>query len=79
MDTVYLANVLVRKEVRGQGYGNAILEATDKIAKEMGASAICLTVKKGSFAHQWYERHGYEYLSDNEDEELDTDYVWMKK
>lgn len=77
-DTVYLSNVFVSKESRGQGYGNAILDIVDKVAKGMGATTICLTVKKGSFAHQWYERHGYEYLSDNDDEEF-VDHIWMKK
>jgi GNAT superfamily N-acetyltransferase len=77
-DTVYLSNVFVKKERRGQGYGNAILDTVDNIAKGMGATAICLTVKKDSFAHQWYERHGYEYLSDNNDKDF-ANHIWMKK
>ena len=77
-DTVYLSNVFVKEESRGKGYGNVILDIVDKVAKGMGATAICLTVKKGSFAHQWYERHGYEDFCDNEDEDY-VGHIWMKK
>jgi predicted GNAT family acetyltransferase len=77
-DTIYLSNVFVSEENRGQGYGNTILNIVDDIAKGMGATTICLTVKKGSFAHQWYERHGYEDFCDNEDEGY-VGHIWMKK
>ena len=78
MDTVYLSNVFVKEDSRGQGYGNTILDIVDKVAEVMGATTICLTVKKGSFAHEWYKRHGYEDFCDNEDEDY-VSYIWMKK
>ena len=75
-DTVYLSNVFVSEENRGKGYGNCILDATDNVAKEMGAKTIGLKVKKGSFAHQWYGRHGYSDLTDDEE---NPQFVWMTK
>lgn len=75
-DTIYLSNVFVKKDKRGQGYGNVILNSAEKTAKKMGASIICLKVKNGSFAHQWYVRHGY---TDFTNDEEDPSYIWMKK
>ena len=46
-DTIYLSNVFVSEENRGKGYGNCILDATDSVAKGMGAKMIGLKVKKG--------------------------------
>lgn len=77
-DIVYLSNVFVKEDSRGQGYGNTILDIVDKVAEGMGATTVCLTVKKGSFAHEWYKRHGYEDFCDNEDEDY-VGHIWMKK
>ena len=73
---IFLADVIIAFEYRGKGYGNCILDATDNVAKEMGAKTIGLKVKKGSFAHQWYSRHGYSYLTDDEE---NPQFVWMTK
>lgn len=75
-DSVYLSNVFVHEENRGKGYGNCILDAAYNVAKEMGAKTIGLKVKKGSFAHQWYSRHGYSDLTDDEE---NPQFVWMTK
>ena len=76
IETIYLSNVFVSEEYRGKGYGNLILDAADKVAKEMGAKTIGLKVMKGSFAHQWYERHGYcDLTADKENPK----FVWMTK
>lgn len=75
-DTVYLSNVFVDKNNRGKGYGNIILNTAEETAKRMNASTICLTAKKGSFAHKWYSRHGYVDLEPNE--KL-PGHIWMIK
>jgi len=75
-DTVYLANVFVKDESRGQGKGNAILKNAELIAKDRNASTICLKVKNDSFVHKWYERNGYFYL---EEDDEDPTFIWMKK
>ena len=57
-------------------YGNAILNAADRIAKKMNADSICLKVKRDSFVYEWYKRHGYSDLcADDEDKE----FMWMVK
>lgn len=75
-DTIYLAGVFVDESIRGQGRGNEILSLADDIARMMGAKTICLKVKKDSFTHKWYARHGY---TDIETDTEDTSYEWMKK
>ena len=75
-EIIYLSNVFVGKEHRKQGLGNSILNATDKIAKNLNAQTICLKVKQDSFVHEWYERHGYSDLSVDEEE---PQLIWMTK
>ena len=71
--TVYLANVFVEESQRGKGFGNIILNSADEIAKRVNASSICLRAEIGSFAHQWYKRHGYT------DFEKENKFMWMEK
>ena len=70
-DIIYLAGVFVKKSIRGNGYGNEILALADKIARTMGAKAVCLKAKKDLLA--WYQRHGYEIV------EVGKRYIWMRK
>lgn len=76
VDTIYLSNVFVNKEYRKNGYGNAILNAVDNIAKEMRANAICLKVLKNSFPYEWYKKHGY---SDLTVDKTEPKFIWMIK
>ena len=75
-DTLYFSNLFVNEDQRGNGTGNRILKQVDEIAKEKGVSTICLRVKKDSFVHRWYERNGYIYIEDDQEE---PGYVWMNK
>lgn len=75
-ETIYLSNVFVGKEHRKNGLGNIILNAADKVAKNLKANTICLKVRQDSFVHDWYGRHGYTDLSVDEEEPL---YIWMTK
>lgn len=73
---IYLSNVFVSPESRHLGFGNTILKLVDKIAKNKGAHTIILKAKKDSFAHNWYNRHGYgQFGVDKEDNTM----IWMKK
>ena len=74
--TIYLSNVFVDEERRKEGIGNSILNAADKIAKKMNADSICLKVKRESFVHEWYKRHGYSDLCTDEE---DKEFTWMVK
>ena len=73
---IYLSNMFVSPESRHVGFGNTILKLVDEIAKNKGAYVIFLKVKKGSFAHNWYNRHGY---IDNQVDKEDNAMIWMKK
>ena len=59
----YLSNLSVVRLCRFQGYGNEILSAGIKHAKEMGASMLCLWTKGDSFTKEWYMRHGFKYVT----------------
>lgn len=75
-DTYYLANVFVDEESRGNGIGNFILDTAENAAKKANAKTLCLEVKTGSFAYDWYKRHGYVDVGKDEDE---PSYTWMTK
>ena len=75
-DSLYFSNLFVKEENRGNGIGNVILKHIDDIAKEKDAARIILRVKKESFVQKWYERNGYTYIEDDQEE---PGFVWMKK
>lgn len=72
--TLYLANVYVVQEKRGEGLGNQILRMAEEIAKKMGRKEIYLQAKRNSDVHKWYKRHGYVDV-----EPGDRNLEWMKK
>ena len=74
--TIYLSNVFVNKQYRGKGLGNVILQSTEKIAHQFNTQYICLKCKKNTSTQQWYIRHNYKNLSDDEQ---NPSYIWMIK
>lgn len=76
--TIYLANVYVYKRYRDNGYGNEILKYAEQFAVENNFSIIILKVIDNSFAYNWYIKHGYQFL-ENDDTETLTSYVWLIK
>lgn len=51
---------VVHEECRGKKIGNLLLDAVDKIAKEVGANQICLDAFSTNFAAQkFYFNNGY--------------------
>lgn len=75
-DTYYLANVFVDESRRGEGLGDVILSTAEDIAEKANAKTMRLKAKTGSFAHNWYKRHGY---TDIGADETEPSYAWMKK
>jgi hypothetical protein len=47
----------------------------EDIGRRLGATYSCLWVKPNTWMHDWYQRRGYTYLKDYEQE----DAVWMRK
>lgn len=76
VETIYLSNVYVDPIARGTNLGNRILKLADQEAKKYGADTIFLNVLKDSWVRNWYERHGFSYYDDNEEDER---YIWMIK
>ena len=71
---MYLSNVLVNENMRGNGLGNKILEISKKEALLYGANSLILKCKINHWTHDWYLRHGYEnHCLDN-----DETYIWLK-
>lgn len=75
-DSLYLSNVKVNQNMRGQGIGNKILNLVDEEAKKFNVSTIYLKVLEQEWMHDWYGKHGY---SDFCYDEEDQNYIWMKK
>ncbi len=76
-DDVYLCNVFVKPEYRGEKLGNKILELTEKFAEEHDCKEIRLKVDDDNdFAHKWYKRHGFKDMFHDKTE---TTRMWMKK
>lgn len=75
LKTIYLSNLGVRKDKRGQGLGTRILQSVDRIAKKWKADKILLWCKKDAGVHYWYQKCGYVDFKDYKD----PAYVWMKK
>lgn len=76
VETIYLSNVYVDPIARGKNLGNKILKLADQDAKKYGVNTIFLNVLKDSWAHNWYERHGFSDYCDNG---VDKRYVRMVK
>ena len=76
VETIYLSNVYVDPIARGKNLGNKILKLADQDAKKYGANTIFLNVLKDSWVRNWYERHGFSYYDDNEEDDRD---IWMIK
>ena len=75
--TVYLSNVYVYPEKRGNGFGSRTLEIVKSIFKEEGYHYLALAVDRDSSSEEytnlvrWYESHGFEVYYD------DKYYTWM--
>ena len=78
-DTDYgvLSHLSVKEGDRKKGIGLALQIERERIIKqEWGLNEAWLWVDKGSWMQLWYERRGYVYHSENDDEEGT---VWMVK
>ena len=55
----HLSDVIVHETERQRGYGNELLKAAKKHAREMGAKMLCLWAAPDSWVIGWYKRHGF--------------------
>lgn len=71
--TIYFDWLNVIETERKKGIATELLNIHLKTADELKAES-CLSVKKGTWMHEWYKRKGYKDSEDNVDE-INT--IWM--
>lgn len=71
-----IQNLHVLPHARKNGVGNKLLEAAEANARGNGFDELYLFVDKDSWQKEWYERKGFEYHDDFEDDE---NVIWMVK
>lgn len=69
-------DLAVLKERRGEGLGSAILEEAILEAERMGAKVAVIGCEKNSWLEEWYTRHGFETI---EDEDVNGQTAIMKR
>lgn len=75
-ESIYLADFVVKDELRGIGMGDILLSHAEKEAKEMKGKTLSLKVLDSAWMHKWYARRGF---SDLQVDSEDSDYIWMTK
>ena len=73
--TFYLEGLSVDANARGKGMGNLLLKTLEEEGRRRGAKTFCLWVKKDTWMYKWYQRRGYSFLLNHEEE----DFVYMSK
>lgn len=59
--TCYLSGIITAEEVRGKGYGVAIMDEVVRIAKERGCKGVVLdSGMPRAEAHAFYEKYGFD-------------------
>ncbi|NVM26776.1 MAG: GNAT family N-acetyltransferase [Desulfobacterales bacterium] len=76
--TLYIEDVWLTKEVRGQGWGTKLMESAERHALRMG----CTFVELGTFdfqARPFYENLGYVVVDTKRDSPPGRESYWMRK
>jgi GNAT superfamily N-acetyltransferase len=74
--TIYLDWLSVDENVRRKGIGTELQEMREGIGLQLGATIVCLWVRKNTWMYDWYHRRGYQDWKDHKTEE---NAIWMKK
>ncbi|WP_168119766.1 ribosomal protein S18-alanine N-acetyltransferase [Paenibacillus sp. HB172176] len=78
MDEAHMTNIAVRRDVRGMGLGNKLIEQLQRTAVFFGAARMTLEVRvSNGHAQRLYRKHGFQdsglrpgYYSDNNEDAL---------
>lgn len=73
-NVLYLDMLSVSIDFRNKGLGTELQEVREDFGRLQGCELVMLSVKKDSWMKEWYERRGYQYYSDGED-----NLIWMEK
>lgn len=71
-----IANLFTQIPYRHRGLATKILQSVERIAVGLGIKTLMLRVAKRTFMMEWYERSGYIFFADDEE---NTSYKWLKK
>lgn len=74
--SIYLDMLSVSEEARMKGIGTKLQEMREEIGRQFGATSSYLWVRKSTWMNSWYQRRGYEYFKEYDQEENS---VWMRK
>jgi N-acetylglutamate synthase-like GNAT family acetyltransferase len=70
-----ISNIYVSDAFQGERIGSEIMKIlSDSIRHFKSFTEIRLWVKRGSWMQKWYERLGFKYLKDKDDND-----IWMQK
>lgn len=69
-DHFYLHTIQLTSALRGKGYGTALLQYIEGIARSKGLAFIRLSVFKSNPAGRLYQRLGYRPILDDEERSL---------
>lgn len=72
----YIEGLHVSEKERGNGIGSHMMKKLIDKCKEIDAKKITLWCEKSKWMYKWYQRLGFKYDGDKEDQE---GYVWMVK
>lgn len=75
-DNAYIEGLHVSEEQRRNGMGSDMMSKLIDKCKEIGANKVTLWCDKSKWMYEWYQRLGFKYDGDKEDQE---GYVWMVK
>jgi|SRR5581483_9964820 len=72
VSSAWIHDIAIDEEHRGKGYGRALLNGLEQVARERGLESIALNVFAGNdYARRLYERAGYEPTSIHMSKRLD--------
>jgi predicted GNAT family N-acyltransferase len=72
--TSYIEGIHVSENSRMNGLGNEVLHELLLISSSLGFTKCMLWCSNNSFVKSWYERNGFVYSCDYDDED---DSIWM--
>ena len=73
-DVAYIEGLHVSEKERLKGLGRNLLNILINKCRELGAKRCVLWCFKKEWVHEWYQRIGFKYLDEYDD---DLDGVWM--
>jgi ribosomal protein S18 acetylase RimI-like enzyme len=74
VSSAWIYDIAIDEEHRGKGYGRALLNGLEQVAREHNLDSIALNVSAGNdYARRLYERAGYEPTSIHMSKRLDDE------